>query len=176
MAIPQKPAEASVANEKVPLRAPRRSMSIPTMKMAVPPLDGYYLHWFAEENLPLAEAAYYEFVDKEEVSLNQLGLGSSRDVSGNTDLGSRVSMIGSLEGPRGGPQRAYLMKLKMEYHLEDEQKKFEANAAIMGTIFPGEVLAGPMTGKQEMGDHQYVDRSKTKALFNRGARKAKIGR
>lgn len=176
MAQMQKPEEASVANSKAPQRKPRVSMSIPTMKMAVPSLDGYRLHWFAEENVPRALDAYYEFVDPKEVTLNQFGVGANPLLSGNTDLGTRVSIIGSLDGPKGGPQRAYLMKLKMEYFLEDEEIKFKESTRAIGTIFQGEALYGPNAQRQEMGDHQYIDRSKTKALFNRGPRKAKIGR
>ena len=174
----QKPLEAAVANEpgpKAPEERQRRRripMSTARRKMETPPLPGYYLHWFSESNVPLALDAGYEFVDREEISLNQLGIGASHSMSGNTDLGSNVSIVGSLEGPNRGPERAYLMKLREEYRQEDVAEMARISAAPMQAIFAGEMIAGPEGRIDDKGNLVYV---KT-ALLNRPTRKANPNR
>ena len=148
-------------------------MSTAVRKMEVKALDGFYMHWFAESNLERALDAGYEFVRREEVQLNNTGIGTNRDLSGNTSLDTNVSIIGSLEGPSKGPERAYLMKIQEQWRRDDEEALFKKNAAIMEAIFVGEQLFGPDGGLQEVGGNQYVDKNRTQALFNRGSRKVK---
>ena len=175
----QKPHASSVANDKKPDyirdietgRRKRIAMSTAQRKMEVDAIDGYYLYWFAETNIPAAMQAGYEFVDQSEVHLVQTGLAQDKSVSGNTDLGTRVSMIGSLAGPTGGPERAYLMKIRQEWRDEDRASVDALNARILGSIFKGETIYGE-NGARERTGLEYV---KT-ALFNRPTRKAKIVR
>lgn len=175
--LEQKPAEAAVANVKTPdyisdIVAGRRKripMSTAQRKMEVAAIDGYYLYWFAEINLPAAMQAGYEFVDRSETNLIQTGLANDKSISGNTDLGTRVSMIGSLDGPLGGPERAYLMKLRQEWRDEDRKVIDDRNAAIVGSIFKDEKIYGPEGSQREKGSLEYV----RTALFNRPTRKAK---
>jgi len=176
----QKPAEAAVANVKVPdhiadILAGRRKripMSTATRKMEVAAIDGWYLYWAAETNIPAMMQAGYEFVDRSEANLVQTGLANDKSISGNTDLGTRVSMIGSLSGPSGGPERAYLMKLRQEWRDEDRKIIDDRNAAIMSAIFKDEKIYTPEGNIREKGSLEYV----RTALFNRPVRKAKIGR
>jgi hypothetical protein len=174
----QKPSEASVANPKTPdyiadiLSGRRRRipMSTATRKMEVAAIDGYYLYWFKESNLEAAFQAGYEFVDRGEAHLVQTGLAADKSISGNTDLGTRVSIVGSLTtGPNGGPERAYLMKLRQEWRDEDREKIDQNNAMRIGAIFKDEKIYGAEGSQREKGSLEYV---KT-ALFNRPTRKVK---
>lgn len=170
--------DASVANPtgtdspETATRRKRIPMSVAKRKMEVEALPGFHLHWFSESNVPQAIDAGYEFVSKDEISLNQLGVGAMHNMSGNTDLGSRISIIGSLEGPSKGPERAYLMKLKEEYRKEDLEAMAKVAAAPLEAIFRDEMIAGPEGKVNERGELVYV---KT-ALLNRPTRKAKIVR
>lgn len=176
----QKPAEASVAQPKHPehvadILAGRRKripMSTAMRKMEVPAIDGWYLYWFAESNIPAAMQGGYEFVDRSDANLVQTGLANDKSLSGNTDLGTRVSMVGSLSGPSGGPERAYLMKLRQEWRDEDRKTIDDRNAAILGGIFKDEKIYGPEGTAREKGSLEYI----RTALFNRPTRKAKIVR
>jgi len=182
----QKPAEASVANPKTPdyiadILAGRRkrvSMSTATRKMEVAAVDGFYLYWHLETNVPAALQAGYEFVDRHEVNLVNVGLGSDKSNSGNTDLGTRVSMIGSLSGTQGGPERAYLMKLRQEWRDEDRAKTIEIAQRPLRAIFKDEHIAGPEGSIRERGPLEYVRTAQVQnmPLFNRPTRKAKIVR
>lgn len=173
----QKPPEASVANSKTPSHADliarglrkRIPMSTAVRKMEVPAIDGYYLYWFKDTNVAKALEAGYEFVDRSEVSLVQTGLAQDKSVSGNTDLGTRVSMVGSLVSDQGGPERAYLMKLRQEWRDEDRKEIDRRSAAPLEAIFKGEKIAAPDGAAREKGTHEYV---KT-ALFNRPKRVVK---
>ena len=171
-------ADAAVANEAgadAPAATARRRripMSVARRKMEVEALPGFHLHWFSEANVALAIDAGYEFVSKDEISLNQLGVGANHNMSGNTDMGSRLSIIGSLTGPSGGPERAYLMRLKEEYRKEDVVEMARIAAAPLEAIFQGEMIAGPEGKVNERGELVYV---KT-ALLNRPTRKAKVTR
>ncbi|MFM9500887.1 hypothetical protein ACKI1Q_45895, partial [Streptomyces galilaeus] len=65
-------AAANPANEQKEARQrpPRRSMIGMQRRLEVPEIPGWHLHWFKEENVPLALDAYYEHVDKGEVKVN----------------------------------------------------------------------------------------------------------
>src|SRR6185369_6197340 len=86
-------------------RPPRRSMSTARQRFQTPEIPGWHLHWFKEDNVPLAIDAYYEFVDRNEVSMNQLNVALEGKSTG-TDLGSRVSLIAD-KTESGTPVRAY---------------------------------------------------------------------
>lgn len=177
----QKPDAAAVANPKVPdhiadILAGRRKripMSTATRKMEVPAIDGWYLYWALESNIPAMMQGGYEFVDQSEARLVQTGLANDKSISGNTDLGTRVSMVGSLSGTAGnGPERAYLMKLRQEWRDEDRAEIDAKNAGILGSIFKGETIFAPDGTAREKGTLEYV----RTALFNRPTRKAKLAR
>jgi hypothetical protein len=118
--------------------------------------------------------AGYEFVDRGETNMVNLGLGADRSNSGNTDLGTRVSMVGSLQGPQGSMERAYLMKLRQEWRDEDRAAIDERNAQVMKAIFKDEKIAAPDGTVREKGSLEYMRATNTLPLFNRPTRKAKI--
>lgn len=157
------------ANRSAPEKAARKRipMSVPSRKLEVPPIPGYHLYWFADRNVARAIQAGYEFVEDREVPLNQLNVATSRDISGNSDLGSHVRVIGgTAEG--GGVEHLTLMKIKEEWYLEDQQVLEKRNAQIIQAIFRDEQILGSEQVSAEDRGQRYV---KT-ALFNRPKRKA----
>lgn len=108
----------------LPERAPRQRipMALPTLKLAIPEIPGYVLHWFRStpQRIDQAIKAGYEFVERGEVEVNGIGLANSYDADGNTDLGTRVSVSAGSEGDGSNTSRLYLMKIKQEFWQEDE--------------------------------------------------------
>lgn len=151
-------------------RPPRRPMSTARQRLQTPDIPGWHLHWFKEDNVPLALDAYYEFVDRDEVNMNQLNVALGNTSSG-TDMGNRVSLIAD-KTESGSPARAYLMKIKEEYWLEDQKEIERVNSNIMQAIFGDEAKVDTGEGLQPIGRESY----RNTALFNRPARKAVIRR
>lgn len=111
--------EQNPANEKLKLPKGYRPMSVGQRRLEVPPLDGYHLHWFrgTSGNIARAKQAGYEFVDPEEVSLNDLDLGGDGMSDKGSDLGTRVSVIsGDDISENGQAGRLYLMKCPEELY------------------------------------------------------------
>ncbi len=106
-------------------KIPRVPFGIPGLKMQLSDADqaefkrrGMVPHWFngKDGRIERAKAAGYSFVDPE----NATSLGQSAIHRGNTDEGSKVSMIVS----RGEPEiRAYLMEIKKKFYDEDHKAK-----------------------------------------------------
>lgn len=152
-------------------RPPRRPMSTSRRRLETPEIPGHHLHWFKEDNVPLALDAYYEFVDKNEVSMNQLNVSLS-EVSHGTDLGSRVSLIAD-KSESGSPVRAYLMKIKEEYWLEDQKEVEAVNMRVMSAVFGEEAQVGIGGVAKPREALTYIDKERT-ALYNRATRKAVV--
>lgn len=147
----------------------RIPMSVPRRKLEVPEIPGYHLHWAKEANIPQFLQAFYEFVDFQELPVNQRNVGMDTTISGNEDLGSHISMTAGI-GPNGLPERLILMKLKEEYWLEDRAAIDGRNAQIMGQIFKGEKIIGEERDSAADQGTRYVDHARTSAtpaLFNR---------
>jgi hypothetical protein len=163
---------ANPANSSQESRGNRRArvpMSVAMRKLEVPQIDGYHLHWIKESNIPRALAAYYEFVLDEEVPINQRNPGMDTQVSGNTDLGARVSIAAGI-GANDKPERLYLMKLAEEYWIEDRAKIDGRNASMMSQIFRGEKILDKDEVSDDVKSTRYVDLQRTherRALFNR---------
>ena|ERR1700678_495322 len=161
------------ANDKQESKGNRRAripMSVAMRKLETPNIPGYHTHWIKTSNIPRALAAYYEFVEDFEVPLiNQRNPGVDTEVSGNTDLGSRVSIAAGI-GADDKPERLYLMKLAEEYWLEDRAKIDGRNAAMMGQIFRGEKIIDKEEVSDSVKQTRYVDMERTRerrALFSR---------
>lgn len=161
---------ANPVERKRPARIP---MSVPRQRLQVPEMPGFHLHWFREDNVAHAKAAYYEHVNRGEIETNQLNPGNSVAADGNTDPGTLVSLVAD-KTESGTPVRAYLMKLPEELYQEDQRKIEELNARIMEAIFGDEAKVGDAGQVENLGSNVYID--KRKALFQRPTRKAKIGR
>ena len=170
---PASPGPAEAAKSASRVRIP---MSVPRLKLQVPEIPGYHTHWFMEENIFLAQQAFYEFVKIDEIPVNQFNPATSLGISGSADMGTNVCIVGNKIGALGRPEMQYLMKLKLEYWGEDQKKLEEVNAAKLGQIFKGERIMGEE--KAGAGDRglSYVDRDRTgmqKPLFQRGPRRGK---
>jgi hypothetical protein len=167
---PSSPA-TSAAAAKRPTRVP---MSTARQRLQVQAIPGYKLYWFKEENVPAALDAYYEFVRPEEVHLNQLVVANAATQSGGTDLGTRISMVAD-KTELGGPVRAYLMKIKLEWWTEDRAELAKRNMAVMEAIFGEEALTvGEGGAIKETDPSTYIDRQRTSlALFGKPVRKAR---
>lgn len=98
----------------------RVSMAIPQLMLEVPAIDGYEMHWFADRpgRIPRAVQAGYEFVNPEEVKVNNFGIAADLMQTGNSDMGTRISVHGGTS-ESGGSERLYLMKIKKEWYDKD---------------------------------------------------------
>ncbi len=148
----------------------RIPMSVPVQRLSVPDIPGYHLHWFVgtPERLGRAQDGGYEFVEEQDTAIADAGLGGTSTRTGNTDLGSRVSVIaGSEIGRDGQPVRLVLMKIKQEWYEEDQQLVEERNDKVVAT------LLGGMQDGGAGGDtsNRYVDAKRTKIpdFFKRAA-------
>lgn len=138
----------------------RISMSLPQLMLQVPEIEGYVMHWFADRpgRIPRALQAGYEFVKPDEVRLNNFGLASDLIESGNTDLGSRVSVHGGTN-ETGGAERLYLMKIKKEWYDKDMKLREEASDKIVDALREG------MLGAKTMEDAAKRYTKNTENLF-----------
>lgn len=137
----------------------RIPMSVPVQKLSVPDIPGYHLHWFrgTPDRVERALAGGYEFVDEAETEVNDAGLGGTSTRTGNTDLGSRVSVLaGSEIGADGQPVRLLLMKIKQEWYEEDQKLVEERNESTIDMLLGGSQSAGGGDGS-----NRYVDRQRT---------------
>ena len=127
---------ANPANPPAKSAGRRVSMALPTLKLAVPELPGYVLYWFRGTGQRIQQAlnAGYAFVDRDELILNGFGLATSYDIDGNTDLGTRVSVAAGGDDAPGQAGRLYLMKIKKELWLEDEELVAEKHEQIAGQL------------------------------------------
>jgi len=118
----------------------RVPMSLPDLKLAVPEIPGFVLHWFADRpgRISRAAAAGYQFVDREEVRVRNFGFAEDLLNSGNTDLGSRVSVHGGTD-ERGGAERLYLMKIKQEWYDKDMALREETSDKIVASLRAGKI-------------------------------------
>jgi len=127
------PANAPAKQKSERARIP---MSLPQLKLSVPELPGYHLHWMLgkADRLARAEKGGYTFVGQDEVDVNTVGLADGSDTSGHTDLGSRVSHISGTDEAGGQPVRLYLMKIPLEFWLEDQEKLSAVNENIAAVL------------------------------------------
>lgn len=140
----------------------RIPMSVPVQRLEAPEIAGYHLHWFtgSSERLQRALDGGYEFVDEREMKINNVALGGESTRSGNTDMGSRVSVVSGQEvGKDGQPTRLILMKIKQEWFEEDQKLVEERNEKVAAS------LRGGLLGSENDGygdtQHRYVDKART---------------
>lgn len=100
------------------------------------PIPGYRIHVFNEDRVREAMERGWELCAPGDVRLNQRGVGTSENLSGNTDLGACVSIVGNTQTQK----RGVFMKIKEEWFWEDMEERSQANAFVMGSIFPGEPI------------------------------------
>lgn len=161
-----RPGKSDAERKRIP-------MSVPVSKLEAPNIPGYHLHWFngTPDRIARAQAGGYEFVHENEVRVNSVGLGADSTASGNTDLGSQVSVVGGKElDGKGNPVRMLLMKIKQEWYEEDQKLVDQRNDKV------AQSLAGGILGADQAQDRgdvhlRYVGASRTKIpdMFLKGA-------
>jgi hypothetical protein len=163
-------------------RKERIPMSVPQQRLEVQTIPGWRLYWFKEENVARAYCdSHYEFVTNEEVAINRISIAGNPRESGNTDLGTGVSIIGGTTAS-GAPQRLVLMKLPMEFFKEDQQVLMQKSVERLSGVFEGEKIFGEDGEINDAGQLTYTKdmsfRSKGTfvPLMNRPVRKARVGR
>jgi len=121
------------ARKRIPMSAPRQ-------KLWVPEIPGFHCYWFNDDagRIESAMQAGYEFVRPSEVHINQTNVANDVSQSGSTDEGDRVSIVVG-EARHGGPQRAYLMKIPLDWFLEDQAALQARNDAIADAIKRGRI-------------------------------------
>lgn len=118
-ATPQTSTPANALARRV-TEANRVPMSLPTAKLAVPVIPGYYTYWHLGKNVPTAMRAGYTFVDSEDMDVEQKGVANSAEESGSTDLGTRISVLAGGTTEDGlDSERLYLMKLPQPWRDSD---------------------------------------------------------
>jgi hypothetical protein len=146
-------------------------MSTPMLRLETPEIPGFHSHWARDWQIPRFLAAGYQFVLSDEIPVNQRGIGTDTQISGNADLGSQIRLPAGI-GPDGKTEYLVLMKLAEELWLEDRKIIDDRNASVMNAIFRGEKIIGTeKDANQDDSNLRYVDKERTKALFNRPIRK-----
>jgi len=147
----------------------RIPLSVPERKLEVPEIPGYYLRWFrgTPGRLAQAERAGFEHVHPDEIQLNNVSIGGDAKKDGNTDMGSRVSVIEGSEVDGGGQAvRMYLMKQKMEYYLEDREiinRRNDYVAEALTSAYRTGTVGGQVPGETAADlNSRYVDPRRTK--------------
>lgn len=132
----------------------RIPMSVPHLKLDVPEIEGYHCHWFRGKDgrIEAALKAGYEFVQQEEVKLNDFGIGNGEEFDGHSDLGTRVSRPTGESG-----DRLYLMKLRNEWWEEDQRALAQIN----------EDTAKAIRGARDVGDASPYQQEKNRT-YSRG--------
>ena len=129
-----------VFNKETKQERKRIPMSVPRQKLSVPPVPGYRLFWVmgTPEKMMQAEQGGYEYVSADEACLTNFDFGGNTYLDGNTDLGTRVSVIAGREiGYDNQPIRLYLMKIKQEWYEEDMKLKEASTDSTLAAIKGG---------------------------------------
>lgn len=127
-------------------------MSAGIKKLEVPEREGYHRRWFRGDpgRIAKAQRAGYQFVRQEDVELNNFDLGGDAATSGNTDLGSNVSVITGDDLDVGGqPGRLYLMECPIELYQYSRSLIEDRNEGV------AEAIRGGKIGQER--DESFVD-------------------
>lgn len=145
----------------------RIPLTLPRLQLEVPEIPGHVCYWFVDRpgRINRALQGGYEFVDPAEVAVNNFSLGDDNIKSGNSDLGTRVSVHGGVS-ESGGAERLYLMKIKKEWWEKDQATIADRNEQVAAALRGGRIAAE----QDAPGDsqHRYV-RSNTN-LFTKKRR------
>lgn len=158
------------ANEKERGALPKgyQPMSAGVKKLEVPEREGYHRRWFRGDpnRIARAQRAGYTFVDKEDVELANFDLGGDASESGDTDLGTRVSVIaGDDLDVRGQPGRLYLMECPNHLYEHSRSIVEDRNEDIAEALRGGKIGAGHDDETRYDQDQRYV-KGKVPDLFN----------
>lgn len=115
-------------------------MSVPNLRLQVPAKPGFFRYWFRGDAARLQRAmqAGYKFVDQSEVRINNFDLGGDASNSGNTDMGSRVSITsGDETDSNGNPNRLYLMEIPNHLYEKGQEYITERNDQVAMALRSG---------------------------------------
>lgn len=129
---PQNPAQDPIQAKRD--KSSRIPMSIPQLKLEVPEIPGWHLYWAVESNLPRFFQGGYELVYDHEIHVNAVGIGSQHSISGNMDLGTKVSIAAGVK-ENGDTEYLVLVKIEEQYYREDQGKIEALNRRILKAIF-----------------------------------------
>lgn len=158
----------------------RIPMSTPVSKLAVPDIPGQHLHWAEGTPARIQRMldAGYEFVEDHEVKPNSVGLGQDSAASGNTDMGSRVSVVaGKAVDGEGQAVRLILMKIKQEWWEADQKIVEQRNDKVADAIKGGR--AGIAEAQDRNDGQRYLPQQRANNLhdlFTKGAMARKTPR
>jgi hypothetical protein len=119
-------------------REKRRPFGVPVSRLGVSKeIEGYHLRWINDEpgRIALAQESGYEFVTPEEV--------------GRADEGTQVKEHVGTGRDDVTPMYAYLMKIPMEWYLEDKQAR-----DLIQDQFDDAIRKGQL--ERRAGDGRYV--------------------
>jgi len=131
-----KEANPSVTPAKRVTDETRIPMSLRQQKLAVPDIEGYHLHYAVDNRVARMLRAGYEYVGYDEVDLTNVDLAGDRGASGNSDLGSRVSLPAGDSVESG---RLVLMKIRNEWWNQDCERMEQENEKIAARIRGGNI-------------------------------------
>lgn len=161
--------------ERFAIPADFQPMSLPTQKLSAPERPGWHRHWFRGDpaRIALAQKAYYQFVNSDEVGISNRDLGGDASTSGSTDMGTRVSVVsGDDIDHNGQPGRMYLMECREELFEESQRILGDRNESIAAAIRGGLIGQG-QEGEQQVDISQRYMKGKVPDLFTpKRARKA----
>lgn len=137
-----------------------RPLTSATLRLEVPEREGYHRHWFrgTPERIARAQQAGYSFVDKDDIgdAVNNFDLAGDSDDSGNTDMGTRVSVIsGDDLGSDGQPGRMYLMECPKEIYDYAQSILKDTNDGIAAALRGGDIGKGEAGETAVDSQHRY---------------------
>lgn len=144
-----------------------RPMTSAVMRLEVPEKDGFHRHWFrgTGERLARAQQAGYVFVDPKDVQVNNFDLGGNSAESGNTDLGSRVSVVSGDDADASGqPGRMYLMECP-DHLYEYAQGILEQRNESVAEALRGGKLGTGYDGETQIDSQNRYVKGKSPDLF-----------
>jgi hypothetical protein len=165
------------ANEKEKGMLPKGyvPMSQGAQTLAVPEREGYHRRWFRSDpgRINRALRAGYTFVDPSTVDIFNGDLGGDANASGNTDMGTRVSVISGDEADSTGqPSRLYLMECPLELYEYSRGILAERNESIAEALRGGKIGAGHDGETIEDQRERYI-KGVVPDLFNPNKRKSR---
>lgn len=154
------PERANRTRERIP-------MSVPQLKLAVPDIPGYHLHWMMNEPARIAQAlrAGYEFVERGQVEVSNNLLGGTAAEDGSTDLGSRISVVAGGVNEQGEAARLVLMMIKNEWWAEDQKAMESRSDLLVSQLRSGQINADQAGEQQTDKRHRYVDSARTRGTI-----------
>lgn len=124
--------------ERTPFSANRTRLSVKLKD------KGFVHRWFNDQDDRIQRAldAGYEFVKPDEIG----SVGDKEVHGGNTDIGSKVSRVVGRTAQEQ-PIRAFLMKIREEWYLADQELKERKNRLVDEAIRAGNAGGAGVTNK-----------------------------